>query len=71
MPTIGPGVQEIRVHTGQEYRVFYIAKFSEGIYVLHAFEKRTRKTPRRDLELARHRLRELIKLRQGEGAMKG
>jgi phage-related protein len=71
MPSIGPGVQEIRVHTWQEYRIFYIAKFSEGIYVIHAFEKRTRKTPRRDLELARDRLRELIRLRRSEGATKG
>lgn len=59
MPSIGPGVQEIRIHTELEHRVFLIAKFSEGIYVLHAFEKRTRKTPKRDLELSRNRLRAL------------
>ena len=39
------GVQEIRIHTGAEHRVFYIAKFGEAVYVLHAFEKRTRRTP--------------------------
>jgi phage-related protein len=55
MPTIGPGVQEIRIHTAEEHRVCYVAKFAEAIYVLHAFEKRTRKTSQRDMELARQR----------------
>ena len=53
MPTVGPGVREIRIHIGLEHRVFYVGKFTESVYVLHAFEKRTRKTPKRDLELAR------------------
>jgi phage-related protein len=57
--TVGAGVQEIRIHTGLEHRVFYVAKFAEGVYVLHAFEKRTRKTPRREMELARERFRAL------------
>ncbi|HEU4341425.1 MAG TPA: type II toxin-antitoxin system RelE/ParE family toxin [Candidatus Binatia bacterium] len=39
MPRVGPGVQEIRIHTGLEHRVFYLAKLAEGVYVLHAFEK--------------------------------
>jgi len=60
VPTVGPGVWEIRIHTGLEYRVFYVAKFTEGICVLHAFEKRTRKTPKRDLEVARDRFRTLV-----------
>jgi phage-related protein len=64
IPSIGPGVQEIRIHTDLEHRVFYIAKFSEGVYVLHAFENRTRKTLKRDLGLARDRLRALILKRQ-------
>ena len=68
MPSIWPGVQEIRVHTELEHRVFYIAKFSEGIYVLHAFEKRARKTTRRDLELARDRLRALLMKRRTDYA---
>jgi len=57
MPGVGPGVQEIRIHTGAEHRVFYIAKFAEAVHVVHAFEKRTRRTSREDLDLARHRLR--------------
>jgi phage-related protein len=71
MPSVGPGVQEIRVHTTTEHRVVYVARFAEGIYVLHVFEKRTRKTPTRDLELARTRYRELQERRRREGHGKG
>jgi phage-related protein len=48
------------------HRVLYVAKFVEGVYVLHAFEKRTRKTRKQDLELARQRLRGLIARRREE-----
>jgi phage-related protein len=64
MPTVGAGVCEIRVHAGTEYRVLYIAKLAEGVYVLHAFEKRTRKTRQVDIDLARKRLGDLRRLRQ-------
>jgi phage-related protein len=60
MLTIGPGVREIRIHTAVEHRVCYVAKFAEAIYVLHAFEKRTRKTSQRDVELARQRYQALV-----------
>ena len=60
MSTIGPGVREIRVHTELEHRVCYNAKFEEAIYVLHAFEKRTRKTSQRDLDLANQRYQFLL-----------
>jgi len=63
MPSVGPGVQEIRIHTGAEHRVLYVAKFAEAVYVLHAFEKRTRRTPQDVLDLARHRLRLLLNQR--------
>jgi phage-related protein len=66
MGSVGPGIQEIRIHTGLEHRVFYIAKFTEGVYVIHAFEKRTRKTPKRDLDLARRRFHELVMRRRTE-----
>ena len=71
MPSVGPGVQEIRVHTELEHRVMYIAKFVEGVYVLHAFEKRTRKTPKRDLDLARERFRALVARRRADATAKG
>ena len=60
MPSIGLGINEIRVRTGREHRVVYAAKFVEGVYVLHVFEKKTRKTAARDLELARTRWREVL-----------
>jgi phage-related protein len=64
MPTVGAGVYEIRVHARTEYRVFYIAKFAEGVYVLHAFEKRTQQTRQADIVLARKRLGDLKRMRQ-------
>jgi len=64
MPSIGPGVSELRIHTGLEHRVFYVAKFREGIYVLHAFQKKTRETPKGEIALGRRRLRELLRLRE-------
>ena len=60
MASIGPGVREIRIHTAVEHRVCYVAKFEGAIYVLHAFEKRTRKTLQHDVELARQRYQALI-----------
>jgi phage-related protein len=60
MPTIGAGVREIRIRDAVgAYRVIYIATFADVIHVLHAFEKKTRKTARRDLGLAAARPRQL------------
>ena len=64
MASVGIGVEEIRVHTGQERCVFYIARFEDGVYVLHGFEKRSRKTPTREIEIARTRLREALTTRR-------
>lgn len=61
MPSVGLGVAEIRVRgEGGAYRVLYVARFSEAVYVLHAFEKKARKTPKPDIELARRRYRALL-----------
>jgi phage-related protein len=65
MAAVGPGVAEIRIHTGVEHRVFYVAKFAEAIYVLHAFAKTTAQTRKADVDLARHRYQELVHLRPG------
>lgn len=62
MPNIGPGAYEIRIHTGVEHRIFYIAKLPDGVYVLHAFPKRTQKTPIQDINLARSRLSQLTRM---------
>ena len=64
--SVGPGVVEIRLHSGVEHRVFYVARFAEAIYVLHAFEKRTRQTKRADLELARKRLSAVVQGRRSQ-----
>ena len=59
MHAVGHGVYEIRVHTAVEHRVLYVAKHAEGVYVLHAFEKRTRQTRQADLDVARERLKDV------------
>lgn len=59
MHAVGPGVQEIRVHVLGEWRVLYVARFRNAIYVLHAFRKKTQKTRREDIELARQRYRQV------------
>ena len=61
MPSIGPAVREVRVRDqAGAFRVVYTATRPEAIYVLHAFQKTTRATAKRDLDLAKARLRELI-----------
>jgi phage-related protein len=57
MPTIGPGVYEIRIQTGDAFRVFYLSKFEEGVYVLHAFQKKTQKTSKQDITIGRQRFK--------------
>ena len=64
MPSIGIGVNEIRVREGGAFRVIYVAKFSEAVYVLHAFQKKSRKTAKADVELARKRFRTLVQERK-------
>jgi phage-related protein len=59
MKEVGTGVREIRIHALGEWRVLYVAKFAEVIYVLHAFQKKTQKTKREDIELARARYRQI------------
>lgn len=64
MASVGPSVREIRIHAGSEYRVLYIAAVQETVYVLHAFVKKTAKTAKADIELAKRRL---ASLSQGRG----
>ncbi len=60
MPTIGPGVREIRIRgAGGTYRVIYIATLVDAVHVLHVFQKKSRKTPQHDLNIASMRLRQL------------
>lgn len=53
MKGVGPGAMEIRIHVLGEWRVICVAKFAAAVYVLHAFQKKTRKTRQEDIELAR------------------
>lgn len=60
MPAVGRGAREFRIHHRGQYRVIYMAKFDDAIYVLHAFQKKTQKTRKQDIELAKRRIK-LIK----------
>ncbi|WP_107666485.1 type II toxin-antitoxin system RelE/ParE family toxin [Cyanothece sp. BG0011] len=64
MPTIGKGVEEIRIWTGETYRVFYVARFLEAVYVLHAFSKKSQKTSRQDINLGKQRYQQMMKFRE-------
>jgi phage-related protein len=55
MKDVGRGAYEIRVRLNGAWRVIYVAKFADAIYVLHAFEKKSQKTGQNDLELAKRR----------------
>jgi phage-related protein len=61
MPSVGAGVIEIRIHGETEHRIFYAAKFAGAVFVLHAFEKKTQKTSKKDIELGQERLKEVKK----------
>lgn len=64
MSVVGKGTQEIRIRTGDAYRIFYVARFEEAVYVLHAFKKKTQQTSRKDIALGQQRYKEMIQLRQ-------
>jgi predicted XRE-type DNA-binding protein len=54
MPSVGPGVREIRIlERSGAFRVIYVMAFAESIYVLHAFQKKTQKTTKKDLDVAK------------------
>jgi phage-related protein len=62
--SVGPGVYEICIHAHDAYRVFYVAKFEEAIYVLHAFQKKTQRTAKHDIEIGRQRYRTVQQRRE-------
>jgi len=66
MSTVGPGACEIRVRDeAGAFRVIYVARFADAVYVLHAFQKKTRKTSRADIDLAKQRYRTARELAEG------
>jgi phage-related protein len=61
MKSIGSGVREIRVRDSSgAYRVIYLAKLADAVYVLHAFKKTTQATAQKDIDVATARLKQLI-----------
>ncbi|MER8761851.1 MULTISPECIES: type II toxin-antitoxin system RelE/ParE family toxin [unclassified Mesorhizobium] len=62
MATIGKGVQEIRIRDeAGAFRLIYVAKVADAVYVLHCFQKKTQKTSKMDLDLAAKRYGDLMK----------
>ena len=62
MNTVGQGVKEIRIRDAAgAFRVVYVAKFADAVYVLHCFQKKTEKASKTDLDLAAKRYRDLLK----------
>jgi phage-related protein len=65
MATVGKGVEELRVwDDAGTYRVIYLARLKEAVYVLHAFQKKTRTTSKQDIEIAKSRYAELMRGRR-------
>jgi phage-related protein len=64
LASVGPGVQELRIWAEDgTFRVIYLARLSDAIYVLRAFQKKTQETPLREIEIARRRLQALFRSR--------
>ncbi|MDP2834790.1 MAG: type II toxin-antitoxin system RelE/ParE family toxin [Pseudomonadota bacterium] len=64
MQSVGEGVKEIRIREESgAFRVIYLAKLAEAVYVLHCFQKKTEQTSQKDIELARKRLKDLMRER--------
>ncbi len=62
MTVVGAGVREIRLRDDSGiYRVIYVTKFAERIFVLHCFQKKTQRTSKSDIDLASRRYKELVK----------
>ena len=59
MPSIGQGAREIRIHVMGEWRIIYVAKFEDAVYVLHSFQKKSRKTSQHDIEIVRKRYKQI------------
>ncbi len=64
--TVGKGVQEIRIRTEDAYRIFYVARFEEAVYVLHAFQKKTQKTTKQDLQIGQQRFQQMMEYRESQ-----
>jgi phage-related protein len=62
---VGPGAREIRIRDSNGiFRVMYVAKIEEAVYVLHCFQKKTQTTSRQDKEIAATRYRAIARERK-------
>jgi phage-related protein len=59
LPSIGPGVREIRIRVEGAWRVVYVANRGDTVYVLHAFQKKTQRTAKKDIVAIKSALKEL------------
>ena len=67
MASVGMGVKEIRIKDSDGiYRVMYVAKFEEAVYVLHAFKKKTQKTSAHDINAAKTAFKQMLEERRHE-----
>jgi phage-related protein len=65
MPEIGAGTYEVRVREPSGwYRAFDVTKFEEAIYLLHAFEKKTNTTSKKDKDIGKTRYRDMVQRRK-------
>lgn len=63
---MGAGTREIRIReAGGAFRVMYVAKFEEALYVLHCFQKKTQATSTQDRRIAEMRYRAVVNARKG------
>lgn len=58
--SVGQGVREIRIQVGMQFRVMYIVKFGDAVHVLHAFQKKTQKTKKSDIDIAKSAYKEIV-----------
>lgn len=62
--TVGTGVKEIRIRDeAGAFRVIYVAKLADAVYILHCFQKKTQATSQKDIQLARKRFADLMRER--------
>ena len=62
---VGAGTKEIRIREASGiYRVMYVAKFEEAVYVLHCFQKKTQATSKQDKDIAEARYRAVVNARK-------
>ena len=64
IPIVGQGVEEIRIRAKDAYRIFYIARFQEAVYVLHAFQKKTQQTAKQDIQVGQQRYKQVLDYRR-------